>query len=305
MKCTVCGQEAIIKLPSHHSAFCEKHFKKFFLRRVDKAIRRYRMFHRNARLLVAVSGGKDSMVLWSSLLALGYDAEGIFIELGIEPNSKSAMAKVEKFAASRNATLHIVDIRDYLGATIADVSRKINKTTCSVCGMVKRYILDREAKKLGFSIIATGHNLDDEAATLLGNTLHWQEGYLSRQFPTLEEEFGFVRKVKPLILCAEKETLTYAIIEGIDYDSERCPFSRGATSQFYKHTLNLIEHEMPGTKSYFIGEFFKRISGHFHKSSEPSKLVPCEICGYPTSAGGKCAFCRLKERITTNLDIVK
>ncbi|MCD6418710.1 adenine nucleotide alpha hydrolase family protein [bacterium] len=297
MKCIVCKKEAVIKLPSHHSAFCVEHFLQFFLRRVDKAIRRYRMFHANAKILVAVSGGKDSLVLWSSLLELGYDASGIFINLGIEPNSDIAEDKVKQFAKENNAQLHIVDVKDYLGATIPEVNKIVKKPICSVCGMVRRYILNSEAKRLGYSVLATGHNLDDEAATLLGNTLHWYEGYLKRQYPTLGEEQGFVRKVKPLVLCSEKETLAYAVIRQIDFDSERCPFSRGATSQFYKHILNLIEHDMPGTKQNFLCEFFRKMSGNIYNSSEKDKLTPCEICGYPTSAGKKCSFCRLKEQI--------
>ena len=75
-------------------------------------------------------------------------------------------------------------------------------TPCAACGTLKRHYFDRAARDGGFDVLATGHNLDDEAAVLLGNVLHWQTEYLGRQVPVLEERPGFPRKVKPLVRLA-------------------------------------------------------------------------------------------------------
>ena len=98
---------------------------------------------------------------------------------------------------------------------------------CSACGTIKRHYFDAAALDGGFDVLATGHNLDDEAARLLGNVLHWQRDHLARQRPVLPPTHPkFVRKVKPLYLLSEYETAVYAFMRGIDYVVEECPNSR-------------------------------------------------------------------------------
>jgi len=79
------------------------------------------------------------------------------------------------------------------------------------------YFMNKKAKEFGYDIIATGYNLDDEAAVLFSNTLNWSVEYLKRQYPVLKEENGFIRKVKPLCKISEKESAMYAILSGIEY----------------------------------------------------------------------------------------
>jgi len=297
MKCRVCGKTAVIKLKSHNTAFCVEHFVEFFERRVERAIRRFKMFGKGSNILVGVSGGKDSLSAWLALKRLGYDVTGVFINLGIVPNSDLAQRLVERFASENKLKLAVLDVKDYLGATIPEARNFTRKPTCSVCGMVRRYILNKFALENGFDVLVTGHNLDDEAATLFGNIMDWNPQYLARQYPVLPEQDGFVRKVKPLVLCSEYETLAYAVVMRIGFDRSRCPFSKGASSQFYKHILNLIEHDMPGTKQRFVTGFYEKISPIISGQAKKLELKRCKICGYPTTAGDVCAFCRLKELI--------
>ncbi len=63
MRCSICGSRAIIRIPDLRRNFCEKHFVEYFERRVQKTIERYQMLKNVKKLLVAVSGGKDSLVL--------------------------------------------------------------------------------------------------------------------------------------------------------------------------------------------------------------------------------------------------
>src|SRR5436305_421490 len=91
--------------------------------------------------------------------------------------------------------------------TVPVIAEQTRRAPCSGCGLAKRYLFNREAAERGYAVVATGHNLDDEAATLLGNVLHWQSGYLARQSPVLEaEDSGLVRKVKPLYRLSEHDT---------------------------------------------------------------------------------------------------
>ena len=166
-----------------------------------------------------------------------------------------------------------------------------------MCGLVKRHIMNRIARDGAYAAIATGHNLDDEVAVLMQNTLHWQTGYLARQAPVLAERDGLARKVKPFVRIYEREAAAYVLIRGIDYIYDECPFARGSTSNYYKELLNQLELKSPGAKQQFYLQFLQaRDTGSVvFAEAERAELHPCLRCGQPTTAGGLCAFCRLWE----------
>jgi uncharacterized protein (TIGR00269 family) len=172
------------------------------------------------------------------------------------------------------------------------------RVPCSSCGMSKRHLIDRAALDGGYDVVATGHNLDDEAAVLFGNVLHWQTEYLGRQLPVLVERPGFPRKVKPLVRLAERETAAYCVLRGIDYIVDECPMAAGNRHLRYKEALNSIEATSPGTKHAFYFEFLAKAAAHFQPEAADAQetLRPCRSCGAPTTTGDLCAFCRLVER---------
>ena len=148
-----------------------------------------------------------------------------------------------------------------------------------------------------FGAIATGHNLDDEVAVLMQNTLHWQTGYLARQAPVLAERDGLARKVKPFVRLYERETAAYVLLQGIDYIYDECPFAKGSTTNLYKEMLNELELNSTGAKQQFYLHFLRaRETGRARFAEiEQVQLRPCGLCGQPTTAGDLCAFCRLWE----------
>lgn len=281
-------------MPQHRLALCRACYPDWFLKQVRRAISTYRMFGKEERILVAVSGGKDSLSLWHALVELGYEADGLHIHLGIERRgySEASLKAVRRVAERLGRPLHVVEVGREVGATIPELARRDGRSICSVCGIVKRYFMNKMALEGGYSCVATGHNLDDEVATLLSNVLRWEIGYLARQGPVLPESDGLAKKVKPLFRLSEKEILMYALLQGIEFVEQECPYSRGATSIFLKQVLNQIEHNSPGTKFQFYTNFLK-VSNLF-RVEEP-KLEPCEVCGQPTTAK-VCAFCRLVRR---------
>jgi uncharacterized protein (TIGR00269 family) len=254
------------------------------------------MCSRRDRILVCVSGGKDSLALWDLLLRLGYRAEGLYIDLGIEDYSRRSREKVEAFVQGRGLELRVVSLEEE-GFPIPELARRNRRAECSVCGTVKRHYFNRVAAEGGYDVVATGHNLDDEAGRLLGNLLHWQWEYLSKQSPVLPGVGeALVKKVEPLCRLTERETAAYALLRGIDYQLEECPMSRGATSLKYKEVLNLLEDWMPGTKAAFYQGFLKN-SEIFRRETDQAPLESpssfrCSQCGQPSLAE-ICNFCRL------------
>lgn len=298
MRCSKCQSSAWVEMRRHNSAYCAEHYVEFFESRVQKNIKSLKMFTSEDKLLVAVSGGKDSLSLWDVLLRSGYKATGLYIDLGITEYSGRSRQKCEAFAALHSAPLIVRDIRAEFGAgmvAIPELARITRRVPCSGCGLSKRYIFNSMARAGGFTVIATGHNLDDEAATLLGNVLHWQTGYLARQAPVMESTHpSLARKVKPLYTFTERETLSYALIREIDYLEEECPHAQGASSILYKEVLNRIELESPGTKANFMVTFLDRARGLF-EDRERGDVTACIRCGEPTTTE-VCAFCRIWER---------
>ncbi len=308
MKCKRCGKTpASVDLPSHHAAFCADCFFLFFRRQVEAGIRRFALLAAHDRVLVCVSGGKDSLVLWDVLMELGYRTEGLYIDLGIEGYSARSREKVLAYAASRGKAPIVVDLRAE-GVAIPEAARIDRKEECAVCGAVKRYFFNRVAAQKGFTVVATGHNLDDEAARLLGNLLHWDGDHLARQHPLLPETGdGLVRKVKPLWRVSEVETASYGFLKRIDYVTEECPMSVDATSLVYKEALSLIEDAMPGTRIKFYSGFLQKhdeanagpgdVPGLFARDAEADGPAgTCAACGAPAYTE-TCSYCRLKEKV--------
>lgn len=298
MRCTKCSEQAILHLRSHRLALCQGHFLKRFQSMVKRAIKEYHQLSKDDRVLVAVSGGKDSLSLWDVLLDLGYEAEGLYIDLGIEKSSYSELSrrKAMAYASQRGSRLIVLDLRKDYGISVPEAAKRSTRSLCSVCGIIKRHEMSRQALEGGYDVLATGHNLDDEASVLLGNLLRWNLGLLARQAPCLEGWHPKLKpKVKPLCLLTERETATYAFVRGIDYVYElECPFSYGATSLTLKEALNRIEERSPGTKLYFYREFQKQRS-LFPLPEVEREAMECEICGFPSSSR-RCAFCRIMEK---------
>ena len=297
MKCRVCRGPAVIDIRRHNANFCTEHFLRLCRDQMAKAIKDFAMIEPGERVLVAVSGGKDSLALWDLLLESGYQADGLYIGLGIGEYSDDSGDYARRYAASRGATLVEVDLPADYGYDIPTGAKAARRAPCSACGLSKRHIFDKAAIDGGYDAVATGHNLDDEAAVLFGNVLHWHTEYLGRQLPVLPARNGFPRKIKPLVRLGEREMAAYCLLRGIDYQVDECPMAAGKRHLAYKDALNSVESRSPGAKHDFYFGFLDRASEQFRvgMDAEQDALGWCERCGAPTP-GELCAFCRLVDQ---------
>ena len=305
MNCTKCKTKAVLRLLRHNAAFCKPCFNGFVQDQVAKAIKSQKMFGKDDRILVAVSGGKDSLGLWDILLKMGYKVDALYVNLGIGGYSEPSHAKVVRFAetvaAPLGAELHVHTVEQEAGAGIKELAMLVHRPTCSTCGTIKRYQFNRAAIEHKYHVMATGHNLDDEAARLLGNVLHWQEEYLDKQAPSLPASVeGFAKKVKPLYRLTERELAAYCVLNKIDYIVEECPMAKGARSLLYKEVLNRLETESPGTKQAFYWGFLDKqskpdVPTTTMTEKDQAMLHPCTTCGQPTTAA-VCSYCKLMAR---------
>ena len=105
MKCRKCGGTASLELRRHNAAFCSPHFIEFFRKQVAEAVHRHHMFTTDETIMVAVSGGKDSLALWDVLIEDGYRTAGLYLDRIFDSRKESrAMRGV---AEARGPTLHV------------------------------------------------------------------------------------------------------------------------------------------------------------------------------------------------------
>jgi uncharacterized protein (TIGR00269 family) len=298
VRCRVCKGPAVIDVRRHNAAFCKDHFVHHCDEQVRRAIHAHRMLEPGEQVLVAVSGGKDSLALWEILVRLGYEADGLYLGLGIGEYSDESGGHVRAFADQLGRALHEVDLSADEGYTIPEAAAVTRRPPCGACGLSKRHLFNSVAIEHGYPVVATGHNLDDEAAVLLGNVLRWDTDYLGRQHPVLPATPGFVRKVKPLVRLGERETAAYCVLQGIDYQVEECQMAAGNRHLGYKEVLNALEDRSPGSKAAFLFGFLERGHDRFAADTvrERGELGECTVCGAPTPST-VCAFCRLRSQV--------
>lgn len=293
-KCRVCKEPAVIDLPRHNANFCAVHFEQLCRRQVATAIKDHQMLTQSDRILVAVSGGKDSLAVWDLLYELGYQADGLYIGLGIGQYSPTSGGYAQRFADERGLHLITVDLREQFGYDIPTAAKATGRVPCSACGLSKRHLFDSVAIEQGYDVVVTGHNLDDEAAVLFGNTLRWDIDYLARQLPVLPASPGFPKKVKPLVRLTERETAAWCVIRGIDYLLDECPMALGNRHLSHKNILNEVERNSPGAKASFYLNFIEKMAPVLAARGKEmvESLGSCDNCGRPTT-GTTCAFCRV------------
>jgi len=296
-KCKRCGEPPVIDVPRHRAAFCSDCFQHHCREQVRRTIESHRMIAPGERPLVAISGGKDSLAIWDILLDLGYDADGVYLGLGIGDYSETSRGFAERYAEQRGVTLRVLDIPTEHGFGIPGAAQATKRVPCSACGLSKRHLLNQAALDGGYDVLVTGHNLDDEAAVLFGNVLQWHTDYLARQRPVLPATDGFARRVKPLIRISERETAAYCVLKRIDYIVEECPMAAGNRHLRYKETLNELEERTPGAKAVFYLQFLDKMLPLLDGVAEEERQLvgTCSRCGAPSTAD-VCAFCKLVER---------
>ncbi|MCK5044017.1 TIGR00269 family protein [Candidatus Pacearchaeota archaeon] len=255
-------------------------------KKILQTIKKYKLCNKKEKILVALSGGKDSAVTAYLLKKFGYNLEAIHIDLKIGKYSNDCLKAVKKLCKDLKIKLHVYDIKKemgssmcYLRSTIQSKPGRNKLKNCAICGVIKKWILNREARKLNASKIATGHNLDDEAQTFLMN--------IFKGSPKLSSNIGaitrnisdkkFISRIKPLFYVPENEIRDYAKIHKLPVIYEKCPCALDS----YRIQIRKFLEKMPNkTKQNIMKNFdaiYKKI-----KKVKNSKIKYCEICGEPS-----------------------
>jgi|Deesub1362A_J573_1020465.scaffolds.fasta_scaffold00318_7 uncharacterized protein (TIGR00269 family) len=280
-KCRKCRKRAVVSLKTYKISLCDTCFPPFFERLVERDVKKYKIIKEDERVLAAVSGGKDSVALLSTLKAisssLNFHIEALHIDLGIGEYSRKSTEICKKLCQELEIELNTVKLAEY-GFTISDVS---TKKVCSVCGNAKRYIFNRFARENGFDVIATGHNADDILANFFKNWLSGNRWWIEKQSPRTEGFDRVITRIRPLFLRTEKENAIYVLTRHLPFLADECP---NAPQDRWKEIIYEIEAKIPGFKQNFVRNMFK-------EKKEVSDFRYCSICG-EVSTSEICQFCR-------------
>ena len=279
------------------SGFCEKHFRRYFEDKVKKTIRKFNLLNHKDKIAVAVSGGKDSTVLMYVLKKLNYDVTAITVDAVIGNYTKQNLENLRGVCKKYKIPLKEISFRKEFGyslcyiRSIVNQDRKEKLASCLICGVLRRYLINKYAKQMKFDAVATGHTLDDEAQAFLMNIFRNDIALARRQGPIAGKggNKAFVTRVKPLYLCTEKETTAYSKLMKFPVNYERCPCSVEAYRRNFRNYLDEFEKKHPSVKHNIVNFFL----GTVHKEKKTNEIIgECELCGEP-SARGICKKCEI------------
>lgn len=299
MSCEKCSKKGVISL--QHGNLCKNHFINYFEDKVFKTINKFNLINRKKNICVAASGGKDSLtVLYLTKKYLeknNIPTTNLFalvIDEGINDYRENTIKDLELFCKKHNVTLKKVILKEKFGFSL-DQTQKLsrNKNQCNICGVWRRYLLNKYARKEGAELQVTGHNLDDESQAIIMNIFKANTKIAGRLGPRsgIEYHKDFVQRVKPLYFCSDKEVRLYTLLKGFKVNYSECPYSKEGYRFHIQEMLNNFENKYKGTKQGIVNSFLA-LQAHLQdehtnktiiikkclRCEEPSNKKVCNAC---------------------------
>lgn len=256
-ECSKCKKNPSIYLRQYSGEFlCKKCFIKSIEYKAKRTISKYSMIKHGDTVAVAVSGGKDSLVLLNvlknTLANQKSEIVAITVDEGIKGYRDESLNIVKNFCASIGVENKIMSFSELFGLSMdkaMEVRPSEKISSCSMCGTFRRRALDLLAESCGANVVATGHNLDDYIQTFLINLFAGDVERIGWTYPEAVE-YGItdLRKIKPLMEIYEREIVLYAIHTNIPFQSEECPYKDESIRSAFRTHLNNLEKIHPGIK---------------------------------------------------------
>lgn len=305
ISCDKCGNpHIIIKKKQSGQKLCRECFIESTNEKVLRDIRKYKLIEKGDKVLMALSGGKDSVITLKILNSLRerniIDLLAVTIDEGIAGYREEGVKIASENAKKLGIEHKVVSFKQYFGRTLDEImatnqGKSDSRHACTYCGVFRRWILNRVANDEGATKIATGHNLDDETQSILMNYLEGNMNNLIRIGPKSESRDNrFTVKIKPLREIPEREVGLYAVAADLQVHLAGCPYAgesfRGEVSRFIKE----LSENHP-TIMYSTLRGFDKIKPVLKREfSTKGEMGVCERCGEP-AARELCKACTFLE----------
>jgi len=301
MYCSQCKDKAVTYIRYSGQHLCKRHFNDFFETRVFKEFRKQIDLNEVDRIAVAVSGGKDSIVALRMIHKIVHDRRdcdifGVTIDEGIKDYRASSVEIAVREYENLDIDYEICSFKDSYGEPLDKMMEdKDLKNPCSICGVLRRWLMNKMAKDVGADILATGLNLDDTSQSLLMNFCRGDMEKMARMGPHEIVKEGLVPRVAPLRRTPEKEAYLYALVNGMDIHEHECPYAVFALRGLYRDVLGDLEDNTPGTKFAILSSYDK-IKDELLEKYGGGDLERCTECGEPTIEG-RCKTCEMLDEL--------
>lgn len=303
MRCVSCKKPADIKITQ---AFCKECFLKHYQRRVERTIKKFKLIGKKDKVLIAVSGGKDSLSCADVLWRLGFDVSVLHIDVGIKKCTNPRTKRVvEQFCKERRIPFYFTSFEEFF--EIDDINKffkAAKRPICATCGMLKRALFNKFARINDFTKIATGHCADDIVKYFFKTMISGDKDsilWLSKLKPiTPSLHPKIVTRIRPLFEILEIENLAYTKFRNIVVAGcVQCSYFQRKDK--WTESLREIDKRMPDFKIK-IAKTLEKINISLEGTHEKEgKIKECKVCGEPTSEE-ICAICKIKERMKKVLD---
>jgi tRNA 2-thiocytidine biosynthesis protein TtcA len=216
--------------------------------RLDKAVREYRMIEPGDRVLVAVSGGADSMSLLHLLAARlaiyapGTSLRAVYVDMGFGDGQRERCRIMRDYWQRLGLSGRIIPTT--IGPLAHSAANRENP--CFLCSRIRRKHLFATAELFSCTRIAFGHHKDDLVETLLLNMVFGRE--ISTSPPRLSVHGGRYHLVRPLVFAEEAMIKAYAVENRIPVFGQECPSDGRSKRQEIKKWLSELEAVHPGSR---------------------------------------------------------
>jgi uncharacterized protein (TIGR00269 family) len=270
--------------------------------RVRRTVNRKKQFRETDRIVVAISGGKDSAVLLDILYRLeqNYPRSELIpltIDEGIVGYRDQALVAAKKLTDSLGLRLDVRSFNDLFGHSLDKIIESRDEKSlgaCSYCGVLRRRAINAAATELNADVVATGHNMDDEAQTVMMNVMRGDPRRIARTNRARDRPLeGFIPRVKPITELSERDIVVYAHHVDLPYHDTPCPYYAEAYRNDLRNFLNEMEHKRPGTLLAILRSA-ETITEAFEQAPSNVRFKRCERCGEVTTLK-VCKVCSILE----------
>ncbi|MFX1480205.1 MAG: ATP-binding protein [Promethearchaeota archaeon] len=307
-KCSYCDNSIVILRKHSGEKLCPKCLEENIEKTIYKTISRYKMLKPDDKIIVGLSGGKDSCTLLYNINMIQkkrYQSEpviALIIDEGIRDYREKSIRVAIEFCQKLEIEYKIISFRDKIGKNLDDIikwqkSKPDYQYACNYCATIRRRLLNDGAKELGGTVLALGHNLTDIAETFLMNILYKRLTLIANQFQFKEEpskinEF-FIKKITPLMRIPEEEIYMYANIKKFNYYASHCPY-RETDPIIRKRVLDFIQEckRFSPEIEYNLFNGFLELSATLYNQVKEKEYQTCQSCGYPCGNDKTCSYCR-------------